>query len=102
MPEPGAKAANVPLLQLHIEPDEPIEVEELTGALGALSRQYQDFATAEGLTGKAGNARLLVSNVSPGSIDINLLPDLTAVGGLDFPPGDGGFCKEPKHPRRTE
>lgn len=67
--------ADEPLLQLHLEPQEPIEVAELTASLGALARQYQEFAVANGLTGKAADARLLVSNVSAGSIDISLLPD---------------------------
>jgi hypothetical protein len=50
----------------------------LTAALGALSRQYQSFAVENRLAKKASDARLLVSSVSPGSIDISLFPDLTA------------------------
>ncbi|CAN0175128.1 unnamed protein product, partial [Phaeothamnion confervicola] len=32
-----------PSLKLHLEPDNPIEVTELTGALASLARQYQNF-----------------------------------------------------------
>lgn len=67
-----------PRLQLHLEPSEFMEVSELTAALGALSRQYQSFAVENKLAKKASDARLLVSSVSPGSIDISLFPDLTA------------------------
>ncbi len=67
--------ASDPLLQLHLEPREPIEVSELTAALGSLARQYQDFAVANGLAVRTADAKLLVSTVSPGSIDISLLPD---------------------------
>src|SRR5690349_22789822 len=67
-----------PRSQLHLEPREFMEVSELTAALGALSRQYQSFAVENRLAKKASDARLLVSSVSPGSIDISLFPDLTA------------------------
>lgn len=73
-----------PILQLHLEPDAPIEVSELTEALDALSHQYQIFATAEGHA-RPGVARLLVSNVAPGSIDINFVPDLGSLGALVGP-----------------
>lgn len=68
--------ADEPRLQLHLEPREPIEIKELTDALGSLARQYQDFAIANNLAAKSSDARLLVSSVSPGSIDINFVPDL--------------------------
>lgn len=55
-----------------------MEVSELTGALGALARQYQMFAVQNQLAKKPSDARLLVSSVSPGSIDISLYPDLAA------------------------
>jgi hypothetical protein len=71
-------AADEPCLQLHLEPSEPIEVSELTGALGALARQYQTFAVQNQLAKKPSDARLLVSSVAPGSIDISLYPDLAA------------------------
>lgn len=64
-----------PLLQLHLEPAEPIEIAELTAALASLGRQYQNFAVENLLARKPAEARLLVSNVSPGSIDISFLPD---------------------------
>ena len=67
-----------PCLQLHLEPNEHIEVSELTGALAALARQYQTFAVQNALAKKPSDARLLVSSVAPGSIDISLYPDLVA------------------------
>src|ERR1700716_22635 len=69
-------AVDEPCLQLHLEPSEPIEVSELTGALGALARRYQAFAVQNQLAKKPSDARLLVSSVAPGSIDISLYPDL--------------------------
>jgi hypothetical protein len=71
-------AADEPCLQLHLEPSEPIEVSELTGALNALARRYQAFAVENQLARKPSDARLLVSSVAPGSIDISLYPDLVA------------------------
>jgi hypothetical protein len=65
-----------PYLQLHLEPSEHIEVSELTGALTALARQYQTFAVQNQIAKKPSDARLLVSSVAPGSIDISLYPDL--------------------------
>lgn len=65
-------------LKLHIEPDRSIDVTELVDALGSLSREYRSFCASNALATKAGEARLLVSSVSPGSIDINLVPDLAA------------------------
>jgi len=53
-----------------------MEVSELTGALGALARRYQAFAVENQLAKKPSEARLLVSSVAPGSIDISLYPDL--------------------------
>ena len=69
-------ASDEPCLQLHLEPSEPMEVSELTGALGALARRYQAFAVENQLAKKPSDARLLVSSVAPGSIDISLYPDL--------------------------
>jgi hypothetical protein len=40
-------AADDPRLQLHLEPREPIELTELTAALGSLARQHQGFALKE-------------------------------------------------------
>ena len=51
---------------------------ELTGAIEALARRYQLFAAQNQLVRKPSDARLLVSSVSPGSIDISLYPDLAA------------------------
>lgn len=57
-----------------------IPVEDLSTSLSAYGRQYQDFAVNSGLAPKAGDARLLVSSVSRGSIDIAFIPELVAVG----------------------
>lgn len=68
----------IPVLQLHLEPREPIEVGELTNALNAVASQYENFTRAKGLE-RAGDAKLLVSSVSPGSIDINFVLEVAAV-----------------------
>jgi hypothetical protein len=67
--------ADDPLLHLHLEPSEPIDIVELTAALNSLGRQYQNFAVKNHLARKTTEARLLVNSVSPGSIDISFLPD---------------------------
>lgn len=74
-----------PPFQLHIEPDTPIELSELTGALGAIAHQFEIFALEEGLAARAKDARLLVSSVRPGSIDIGLLPDTATMAGMLAP-----------------
>ena len=66
-------------LQLHLEPDEPIAVQELVGSLSALARQYQLYVAGEGGGEKSSQAKLLVSSVSPGSIDISLIPEIIDV-----------------------
>lgn len=76
-----AQALSEPVrLQLHLEPSAPLEVSELTNMLASFARQYQ-VSQAETDPGGANDARLLVSAVSPGSIDIVFLPDgATALG----------------------
>ena len=63
-------------LQLHLEPAEPIAVYELTAALTALWRQYQNFVEVAEFIERPSQAKLLVSSVSPGSIDISFIPDV--------------------------
>jgi hypothetical protein len=58
-----------------MQPNSPIEVGELTDALGSWSRQYQQFALNEGLAERSKDARLLIASVTPGSIIINFVPD---------------------------
>lgn len=64
-----------------MEPNSPIELSELTAALSAIARQFEIFAVEEGLAARAKDAKLLVSSVKPGSIDIGLLPDLVGTMG---------------------
>jgi hypothetical protein len=74
------------VLQLHLAPLEPIEINELTGAFSAISRQYGVFARAHEYDTSGIKTRLLISGVSPGSIDINFVPDLAvAAAGLVSP-----------------
>ncbi|MBB4261837.1 MULTISPECIES: hypothetical protein [unclassified Bradyrhizobium] len=74
-----------PSLQFYLEPEEPIEISELTGALAAIARQYQTYAVENELATKNSEARLLVSVVKPGSIDINLVPDLVSTVAMAGP-----------------
>lgn len=69
-------------MQLHLEPDAPLEVAELTAALGALAHRYAVFVEEDNTLSKGSDARLLVWSVSPGSIDIAFLPDLTSAAGI--------------------
>lgn len=73
-----------PPFQLHIEPDQPIELTDMLKALAAIGHQFEAYAVAEGLA-PAKDARLLISSVKPGSIDIGLLPDFTTLGSLMAP-----------------
>lgn len=73
-----------PPFQIHIEPDEPIQLDYMLRELGAIGRQFEIFAVEEGLS-PARDAKLLISSVKPGSIDIGLLPDLTTLGSLVAP-----------------
>jgi len=63
-------------LQMHLAPKEPIAVYELTAALSSMWRQYSIFAEKNYDLAKPSQIKLFVSSVSPGSIDISLLPDL--------------------------
>ncbi len=83
-----AKASD--FLQLHIETIHSVPVEDLSAALSAYGRQYQDFVLTEGLAPKPGDARLLVSSVSQGSIDISFIPELAAIGMTMLPIIDQG------------
>jgi len=67
--------AKVPPLQVHIEPNEAIELGELNSSLVAIAKQYKKFAIREGYATSNSDAKLLVSSVSPGSIDIGLIPE---------------------------
>lgn len=70
MADPGAA------LQLHLEPKQPIEVATLTAAMNSIARQYQIFASRNDYVARISDAKLLVSSVRPGSIDISFLPDI--------------------------
>ena len=75
------KMADDARLQLHLEPQGAIEVYELTLALNSLSRQYNKFVSSQNVFTHSGDARLLISSVSNGSINIDFIPDLhTAIG----------------------
>lgn len=67
-------------LRLHIETVHSIDVEELSSALVSYGRQYQTFAFERGFVGRPSDAKLLVSSVSQGSIDISFIPELVAIG----------------------
>lgn len=77
-------------LRLHIETLHSVAVDDLSSSLMAYGRQYQDFAVKEGLVGRPADARLLVSSVSEGSIDISFIPELAAVGMTLLPLVDQG------------
>lgn len=79
--EPRAQAA----FRLHLEPERPLEIDDLTSALGSLSRQYQKSVMGEGHAEKVGDPRLLISSIHPGSIEINFIPDILAFGVMLWP-----------------
>ncbi|MBB4122899.1 hypothetical protein [Martelella radicis] len=65
-----------PALNIHIEPDEPIELANMLVSLEAIGRRYKIFATNEFSLKRGEHARLFVSSIKPGSIDISLIPDI--------------------------
>lgn len=73
-----------PPFQLHIEPDQPIELGDMLKALGSVEHQFEQFVARQGI-GPAKEAKLLVSSVKPGSIDIGLLPDFATMGSILAP-----------------
>ena len=83
-----AARIDLPVLKLHLEPSGPIEVAELTRSLGALASWFGSFVESNPLLGKGASAKLLVSNVSPGSIDLSLIPDFPTLYGLLAPAYD--------------
>lgn len=80
-----AEELEKPPFQLHLEPDTPLELDDLTATLGAIARQFEIYAIETGIAAKARDAKLLVSSVTPGSIDIGLLPDIGTYGTLLAP-----------------
>lgn len=80
-----AEEIEKPPFQLHLEPDVPLELHDLTATLGAIAHQFEQYALEAGITAKGKDAKLLVSSVSPGSIDIGLLPDIGTYGTLLAP-----------------
>jgi hypothetical protein len=60
------------ILQLHLEPHQPIEIEKLTGTLASISHQYEVF---ERRHHHGGGTRIMVAEVAPGSIDIKFILD---------------------------
>ena len=75
----------LPPYQIHLDPAYPPELGELTRALDAIGLQFEQYAVQSGLAVKAKDAKLLVSSVSLGSIDLALVPDLIAIAGLLAP-----------------
>ncbi len=76
---------NDEVLRLHLEPDRPIEVAELVGTLSSLAHQFRNFVESEGLPVGDDGARLLIASVTPGSIDINFVPDAVSTAAVLSP-----------------
>jgi hypothetical protein len=62
-----------PTLRLYLETERPIEVADFSAAINSIARQYEAFASRRGIERGAENAKLLVSSVQPGSIDISFI-----------------------------
>ncbi|NZD54184.1 hypothetical protein [Rhizobium leguminosarum] len=69
-----------PALNLHIEPKNPIELEHMLTSLAALGRRFQSYAKEELDMGRGETAKLYISSIKPGSIDISLIPDFFEAG----------------------
>ncbi|MGO6935013.1 hypothetical protein ACCS97_25110 [Rhizobium ruizarguesonis] len=69
-----------PAFNLHIEPKSPIELEHMLSSLAVLGRRFQSYAKEELDLGRGDTAKLYVSSIKPGSIDISLIPDLYEAG----------------------
>lgn len=76
----ASRKSVAPALNLHIEPKNPIELEDMLASLGTIGKRFLAYAKLELSDEFAPDPRLFVSSIKPGSIDISLIPDLLDVG----------------------
>ncbi len=62
-------------LLVHIQHSKPVEISEFTNSLNAVGNLYSSYMKKHGLTKEATNAKLYVSKIEEGSIDV-ILQDL--------------------------
>lgn len=71
------------ILRIHIENTQPIEVSDFTKTMNAIGSLFSSFASKNGKTKDEINAKLYVSKIKEGSIDIHLV-ELATVGIIPF------------------
>ncbi|KAB1087365.1 hypothetical protein F4V91_13590 [Neorhizobium galegae] len=76
----GRERQVAPALNLHIEPKDPIELDDMLASLATLGKRFQTFAREELADEFRRDPKLYVSSIKPGSIDISLIPDFIDAG----------------------
>lgn len=66
------------ILRIHIENSKPVEVSDFTKTMSAFGTMFSCFAQKNGKSQEEANARLYVSKIVEGSIDIHLVEIATA------------------------
>lgn len=66
------------ILRIHISNSKPVEVADFTRTMNAFGTMFSCFAQKNGKSKEEANARLYVSKIAEGSIDIHLVELVTA------------------------
>lgn len=61
------------ILRIHIENSQPVEVADFTKTMNAFGALFVSFAQKNGKSKEEANAKLYVSKIIEGSIDIHLV-----------------------------
>lgn len=77
------KENNANALLVHIQHSKPVEISEFTSSLNAVGGLYASYMKRNGLTKDATNAKLYVSKIEEGSIDV-ILQDLITGSMIPF------------------
>lgn len=71
------------ILRIHIENSQPVEVADFTKTMNAFGALFASFAQKNGKSKEEANAKLYVSKIIEGSIDIHLV-ELATMGIIPF------------------
>lgn len=70
-------------LRIHIKNSEPIQVSDFTASMNAIGSYFSSFAQKNGMSKELSNAKLCVSKITEGSIDIHLV-ELVSLSMIPF------------------
>lgn len=71
------------ILRIHIENSQPIEISDFTKTMNGIGGLFSSFAQRNGKSKEEVNAKLYVSKIQKGSIDIHLI-EIASVGIIPF------------------